>query len=136
NRGLKGLIATAFAFDPLGNQDFVGTTDGVYQGTAKGAWAPAGSGFPAHDEVFSVAVDPLDGHFLYAATRDGIYDSTDEGSHWVQSNAQYTTGPIVIDPHSDEIFAVQSAVGGGSGDILTSVDHGLTWMALSAAYTT
>ena len=88
------------------------------------ATAPfVGSGF------FDLAVDPLNGNNILAASTAGLYSSADGGATWTQRRSAYTWDvsihPAVVgDPNSTkEVFA------GCRDGVYRSIDGGNTWAA-------
>jgi photosystem II stability/assembly factor-like uncharacterized protein len=93
-----------------------------------GHWAMRG---PNGQQVFTVAVDPVNPKVLYAGSFRGMFKSTDAGASWTL----LTTGlpeiamvhHLSINPHNPlEIYACTGSEFGG-GQVLKSTDGGATW---------
>lgn len=90
-----------------------------------------GAGVPAFD-ISDIAVDPVNGLTVYAATLGGgVYKSADGGSNWYKASS--STGftyfnAVAIDPISTStIYAVGSCSG-----VFKSIDNGLTWNQINS----
>jgi photosystem II stability/assembly factor-like uncharacterized protein len=86
---------------------------------------------PNGQQVFTVAVDPVNPTVLYAGSFRGIFKSTDAGANWTL----LTTGPhdtsmihhLSINPYNPlEIYACTGSDFGG-GRVLKSTDGGTSW---------
>lgn len=86
--------------------------------------------------VYSLAIDPVDTRVLYAATSEGIYQSTDAGASWTSIGMGLATPramALVVDPtNPDTLYTTLWAEPGTatwSGGVYKSVDRGAHWIA-------
>lgn len=89
---------------------------------------------PPGGEVLDIDVDPNDSRRLYAATRSGVYRSTDGGSSW-SLVLDGLSSDLVIDPQNSDViytgprdssyrYGVHKSTDGG--DSWTHYDEGMT----------
>jgi len=119
---------------------YLGTQDGPYRSTDRGAsWERLG--FPDEKmEVWSIQVHPRDPRVLYAGTSPvAVYRSDDGGDHWRRlSNASQPEHVkmafacrvmrLAVDPnHPDHVYA-----GLEVGGVMRSLDGGQSWTDCSA----
>ncbi|HLC40198.1 MAG TPA: hypothetical protein VJO34_01065 [Methylomirabilota bacterium] len=81
-------------------------------------------GLPANRTVNGVAVDPHDPKILYAATRDGLFKSTNGGETWkLVGKEPKNLAAVTVNPKKpSELFAATL-----DGIIFKSADEGVTW---------
>lgn len=105
----------------------------VYRTTDSGGhWLRAGS---LSEQIFDLALDPLDSRIVYALGGSGIYKTSDRGLHWTPcafgENCHSQDGAIVVDPVNPGIIFASGYFHGSSGKtsiaILKSVDKGSHW---------
>ncbi len=87
-------------------------------------WSTTGLTFDVGDNLLinRLLVDPNDNTILYAASTDGLYRTTDEGSSWIK----IYSGSFVdmeFKPGSSDIMYASTR----QGDIFRSTDAGFTW---------
>lgn len=81
-------------------------------------------GLPTQKTVYAFAYNPKNPKMMYAALREGLFSSDDEGKRW----SHLKTGPkgtvaLAIDPKDPaKIFA-----GKAQGKVFLSIDSGRTW---------
>jgi photosystem II stability/assembly factor-like uncharacterized protein len=82
---------------------------------------------PAPQEVWSLAVDPLQPDLIWAGTRSGVLRSPDGGATWetTASPADFVK-KLVVDPRSGTLWAGTTGVS-GSGGVFRSADAGERW---------
>ncbi len=76
-----------------------------------------------------IAIDSTDSNTLYLGNNQGVFTSTDAGTHWTKcgnSGIVGTASAILIDPSSHQTLYV-----GGSSGIIKSTDKGDTWISIS-----
>jgi photosystem II stability/assembly factor-like uncharacterized protein len=111
------LIGTAVT-----RKDAVGT---LYRSVNGESWAPA-TGMPLNTGVQALSADPHQPGIMYAATRAGMYKSTDSGASWSKldvpsSNEEFWA--VTVHPrHPEIVFAGVSPVG-----VYRSGDGGKSW---------
>jgi len=127
------------------NVFFVGATDGgVWKTTDYGrTWTPIFDGQPT-GSIGTIAVAPSDPRVMYVGSGealirpdlsvgDGIYRSTDGGTHWTHLGLRdgQQIASIIVDPHDpDRLFAaVLGHPYGPNGErgVFRSTDGGTTW---------
>ncbi|MFQ5684141.1 MAG: WD40/YVTN/BNR-like repeat-containing protein [Candidatus Binatia bacterium] len=82
------------------------------------------SGLPTQKTVYAFAYNPKDPKIMYAAVRDGLYLSSDEGKQW-SLLAKSPRGIVAIAVHPSDPSKI--LVGTGNGKIYRSKDGGETW---------
>jgi uncharacterized repeat protein (TIGR01451 family) len=135
NTGLTTARQHTFVVDPVTPTTlYVGSHSGlVAKSVDSGAnWAGSSSGIDPNTRINQLAIDPLNPQVIYAATRDGLYKTTNGGSSWtLVLDAGTGEGgsddagifAVAIDPtDSDNLYVVF----GGEG-VLRSRDGGSTW---------
>src|SRR6185503_7541784 len=78
--------------------------------------------------VWDFVMHPTDSNTLLAATRGGIYRSTDAGNTWTQAYATQTLNFAFDANNPNRILA-----GGAAGDVASSTDGGRTWSKVTIA---
>lgn len=123
---------SAVAVDPSNsNNVFVAMTlGGTFKSTNGGAtWSgplPDSAGIrSAFDMVAHVAIDPDDGDHVIVSTTDGLVSSTDGGAHWFTQ----LPGTYYVWAGFDPASPTGAVAMSGQGQIVRSVDRGLTWPA-------
>ncbi|MSQ89372.1 MAG: hypothetical protein EXR32_08890 [Betaproteobacteria bacterium] len=107
-----------------------GTRAGVFRREADDReWQQLGGGLPEAIQVQAITVHPEKRNLVFVGARDGIYRSTDAGSHWEQlaipSGLQIWS--VTVDPRNPNIvYAGTSPVG-----VLRSDDGGDSWRQLA-----
>ncbi|HMC68507.1 MAG TPA: hypothetical protein VKJ07_05080, partial [Mycobacteriales bacterium] len=93
-------------------------------------WTPITGPFATHD-VLSLAVDSRS--VVYVGTNFGSYFSSDHGATWTLARLGVSNvgSAIVVDPRQPSVV-----YGAGAGDLLQSVDGGVTWTQLDLAAAT
>jgi len=107
------------ANDP--NTAFVSTLVGIFKTTNGGNNWTQMTGLPNQGaNAFTVAADGK----IYAAIRDTIYESDDNGEHWARrgSVGNFSVNPLMFDGSSKHLIA-----GLDGGSISVSTDGGATW---------
>lgn len=81
-------------------------------------------GLPTRRTVNGFAVNPSDPRVMYAATRDGLFQSTDGGERWTSAGKGLRNlAAVAVNPRRPaEVFAATEA-----GVIYRSTDAGKTW---------
>jgi photosystem II stability/assembly factor-like uncharacterized protein len=105
---------------------------GVFRSADRGrTWRFAGTGL-VQVPIRDLDVDPVDPDRVYAATAQGLFQTTDGGASWVQIGAGDLTGPygggveqVEIHPRRPNIL-LTSVIG---GSLFRSIDRGRTWTA-------
>ena len=131
---VKALVVTP----PPGTATvYVGTDGGgIYKMSDGGAlWAAAnGSTYPnilTNRQLQGLAVDPINPLVIYAATKSGLFKSTDGGTSWNPVNTGLTNSDIrgiAIHPQTTNI--VYAATAGG---VFISVNSGANWSAANGS---
>ena len=115
-----------------------GDVDGIWKTTDGGrSWAFVNAGLQNYG-VYSLAVAPSDGRFVYALTQDGVAASADGAKTWtpcaetrngalkVSANRGGSVKALAVDPRDPRtVYA-----GGGNGRAVKSTDAGRTWTVL------
>ena len=81
-------------------------------------------GLPTNRTVNGFAVNPENPSVMYAATRDGVFQSTDAGESWkpVGKELQNMAAVAINPKHPGEVFAATA-----DGALYRSADGGATW---------
>lgn len=98
------------------------TVDEMARGAPIGNWSTGG---PFGGVVEDVAFDPTDEAVVHAATRNGVFRSTDGGISWQRRSAGLTdlfAVTLAVHPTHPNVIWV-----GTSGGLFKSVDDGLHW---------
>jgi len=94
----------------------------VYKSTNGGtSFLSTSVGLIAGDQVYSIAAHPTDDNFVYAATGECIYRSTDGGIFWTQTFANAIASLSTTPVLPDHVYA------GGDTCVYKSTDAGATW---------
>ena len=115
-----------------------GDVDGLWKTTDGGrSWAFANAGLQNYG-VYSLAVAPSDGRFVYALTQDGVAASADGAKTWtpcaetrngalkVSASRGGSVKAVAVDPRDPRtVYA-----GGANGRAVKSTDGGRTWTVL------
>ena len=115
-----------------------GDVNGLWKTSDGGkSWAFANSGLQNYG-VYSIAVAPSDGRFVYALTQDGVAASSDGAATWtpcaetrngalkVSANRGGSVKALAVDPRDQRtVYA-----GGATGRAVKSTDGGRTWTVL------
>jgi dipeptidyl aminopeptidase/acylaminoacyl peptidase len=87
-------------------------------------------------DVYSLAVDPLDGNILYAGTGRGVYKSTNAGASWQAASIglkSLAVQALVMDPTPPGAGSARRSLtlyaGTRQGEIYKSLDGAATWIA-------
>jgi photosystem II stability/assembly factor-like uncharacterized protein len=128
-------FVVSLAIDPQRpNVLYAGTTGGVYRTiNATESWEKTSTGMIASDAkmasmalgVNALAIDPTDSHIVYAGTTNGLYQSTDQGEHWIkigESIQHAYVSAIQIDPVNPSILYLAT-----SDRVQKSEDGGKSW---------
>jgi photosystem II stability/assembly factor-like uncharacterized protein len=104
---------------------YLGTTEGIYITSDAGTnWAPTKS--PTSLSVSALAIDPPSSLNLYAGLFDGnVFESDDQGAHWVQRQAgpsRFPVNTLVISPDNPLVIYASTA-----GGLYKSTDAGENW---------
>ncbi|MGD0610251.1 MAG: hypothetical protein ABSB41_01960 [Anaerolineales bacterium] len=129
NFGLLDLNVLALAISPNYIFDetlFAGTETGLFRSTNGGrAWREVELPF-GFDAVISLAISPnyTEDHCIYIGSEDlGLWESADEGEHWIQLAKNQLSDPVnAILVSRNELLAV-NAVG-----LWHSADGGTSWI--------
>lgn len=94
------------------------------------SWSVVGQ--PPGTLVSKVVIDPATPSTLYAATQNGVYESTDSGANWrrVLSTLNPATD-IAIEPEKPATLYTAYS-GGNTGGIYKSTDSGATWATFNS----
>ena len=81
-------------------------------------------GLPTNRTVNGFAVDPENSRTMYAATRDGLFQSTDAGENWKRIGTGIKdVAAVAVNPRQpSEVLAVSM-----DGRVYRSADRGKTW---------
>ena len=100
---------------------------GVYRATSGSAtFGISNSGIAPSSFCTRVITDPSNPGILYVTASDGLYKSTDGGSHWRLLTNLAAAYPVVAVAVQNSSVLVAGSVNGG---IYRSADGGLTWAA-------
>ena len=115
-----------------------GDVDGLWKSTDGGrSWAFANAGLQNYG-VYSIAVAPSDGRFVYALTQDGVAASADGARSWtpcaatrngelkVSAHRGGSVKAVAVDPRDPRVVYA----GGATGRAVKSTDGGRTWKIL------
>lgn len=81
-------------------------------------------GLPANRTVNGFAVDPKNPRAMYAAMRDGIFQSTDAGETWkLAAKELKNLAAVTVNPKATNEIHVATV----DGVIFKSTDAGMTW---------
>ena len=128
------------AADPANPNVFYmgGDVDGLWKTVDGGkSWSFANAGLQNYG-VYSIAVAPSDGRFVYALTQDGVAASADGAKTWTPC-AETRNGALKVSAHrggSVKAIAVDPRdprtvyAGGASGRAVKSTDGGQNWTVL------
>jgi|SRR5579872_4516465 len=107
-----------------------GAVGTLYRSENGGAWAPAG-GMPLNTGVQALTVHPSQPDTVFAATRAGMYKSTDGGRNWTRLNVSEATEEfwsVMLHPSDPNVvFAGTAPVG-----IHRSGDGGKSWRRVAS----
>ena len=96
---------------------------------------------PAYRGTWGVCFDPVRPARIFIGSTHGIFRSVDGGANWALvhgGGADYTTHTIAIDPSNPNVVyaangvSARNGVSWSRGEMLRSVDGGVTWKALGA----
>ncbi len=98
--------------------------------------------FPIHYEYYpeSVWVDPADALHVVVGGYNAVYETEDGGDTWSTAtgwDSTYAAKQIVQDPESGALYAAaayQNFTEFKTGDVLSSVDGGMTWSSLDFTF--
>ena len=81
-------------------------------------------GLPTKRTANGFAVSPTDPKVMYAATRDGLFKSTDAGERWTQvGKGLRNMAAVAVNPkRPSEVYATTT-----EGALVWSADGGATW---------
>lgn len=101
---------------------------GIFRSTDGGTtWQQMPATDPALDPAWyyvnRIAIDPLDGNRLLAATEGGLYLSTDAGTSWTMVDGRRT-----LDIRFDPTNSMNAMAAGNFGLVLSSSDGGYSWL--------
>lgn len=100
----------SLAFSPLNSKLVIGLSDTVEISSDSGAsWTKAS---PLNADIFGIAFSPKLPDTLYAATRQGLFRSTDLGKTWKETSL-FGLPTTLIHPAADNKFLYAFAVGKG-----------------------
>lgn len=123
--GCLAVASQGLVYAGTGSRGVLVSADG---GTT---WAPARNGLPYVGDTFKtvwgLASDPRSSLTVYAATRAGVFKTSDGGSTWISlpsSPAGGDSGHIAVDPNAPATVFVDTFVG-----LFRSTDGGATWTA-------
>jgi photosystem II stability/assembly factor-like uncharacterized protein len=109
-----------------------GTFTAIFKSTDQGnEWTELEVPVGGTSELFDLEIDPGDGRHLWAATEDGLLETTDGGATWTRSDegtGRYLLKTVAVDP-ADTSHLIAGA--GGDG-IWVSRDGAATWSSSSA----
>ncbi|WP_166463073.1 WD40/YVTN/BNR-like repeat-containing protein [Amycolatopsis acidicola] len=109
-----------------------GAVGALYRHAPGGDWEVV-TDLPAENGVQAITPHPLRDNVVYAATRKGVYRSTDAGTSWHRlevTEEQVQFWSIVVSPHDpDVLFAGTAPVGFHRSD-----DGGETWKKCGATH--
>lgn len=112
----------SIALHPGGREIFFGSSGAIGHSIAGGeSWALAPT-----LAVFSILFDSKDSKMALAATRGGVFRTTDGGSRWIPSEAgmeKTFAFSLAADPRDPGVFYAATA---GSG-VFKSIDRGQSW---------
>jgi photosystem II stability/assembly factor-like uncharacterized protein len=126
--------ANALVVDPLRPATMLITSDtGMAVSTNAGqTWAMA-SGLPDGTEVFSAAFSGASADVAYAATSNGIYQTTDGGAAWLAENRGIAAGSVLkvvaVDPANASTVVAFSA----DGTFYRSTNGATAWHEVGSA---
>jgi photosystem II stability/assembly factor-like uncharacterized protein len=81
-------------------------------------------GLPANRTVNGFAVNPADPKVMYAAMRDGLFQSTDGGENWQRiGNPLRNLVAVAVNPKDTNVVFTATM----DGTIFRSQDAGKTW---------
>jgi photosystem II stability/assembly factor-like uncharacterized protein len=97
---------------------------GIFKSTDRGnSWSLLSSTISFND-INRLAVSPIDENVVVAATRSGIYRTSDGGANWLKVLDQINVQDIKVNPSNFNIqYAAQNSVG-----VWKSVDAGQSWV--------
>ena len=96
------------------------------------SWAAASTGITTN-EIYALALNPLNPAVLYAGTYRGVFKSTNSGGDWNQlTNGIPTTAAYSLAVNPQDPAQVYAATDSG---VYSSSDAGLTWFPDSSGLT-
>lgn len=127
NSGLTDIGISALAADPATPGTlYAATPSGVFKSVDGAAtWTAANLGLQGL-AVQELAIDPANSSTLYAGTGTGVYRSPDGAASWTPAGNFPTAAVLALSIASGAPSAVYAGV---SGDLLKSVDLGITWQS-------
>jgi hypothetical protein len=128
--GLNNVYSGTLAFDSRSYTLYFGSYLGVFRTVDAGAtWHPTS----IQDQIAALAVAP-DGTAVWAASRQGLYRSTDDGLSWqaiaglpLTPDLQYVYGIAINPVRSSEIYVTLIGLNGYPG-VYRSTDGGASWL--------
>jgi photosystem II stability/assembly factor-like uncharacterized protein len=135
------LSITALAVDPTNSQMLLaGTFQNALFRTTDGGnhWIPVTAGLPSDSWVEQLVLNPINSKEIFSInttlwedrTSAGVFKSTDGGENWSLSLSGDCIG-LAIDPSEpDVLYVVQTE----SGNLMKSVDGGLTWQTIGKSH--
>lgn len=129
NQDMRPVVS--LAFDPA-HRDvlYAGTTHLPWRTTDGGkSWESIHAGMIDDSDVFSIQVDTHQPESVYASACSGLYQSSDNASHWTKlptPKGAFRTWFVALDPrHEGSVFA------GTTEGLLHSEDGGKIWRIVS-----
>jgi photosystem II stability/assembly factor-like uncharacterized protein len=144
---LAGVSVFDVEFDPAGVA-YIGTMDGVWKSANDGAtWTQTNLGVGLNDQVFDVAIDPVNPQVIWAGVADAlgsqpanVLRSADAGVTWVNTTpplgSAINARAIAIDPANPDHVAVAFGGSFGGGSVWFTPDAGATWFDRSGGLPT
>ncbi len=110
---------------------------GIFRSADGGeTWSNVMTGSPFDGTlVGDLAVDPGDPDVVYAATAAGLFQSTNGGASWIQTDPSFPSGPataVALNPQVPRL--VYAASGTGGTEIFFSDDSGGHWKSFSQGF--
>ncbi len=135
NVSTTGYVMEDLALDPQ-HPDTVYLCGGTTACTSSGIWRTLDGGtswtkIPSTDipgTIYSLVVNPCDPQTIWAASRAGIFRSTDFAANWTKMSTDIgSCRDVMLDPGSPSIVMV----GTESQGVYFSEDSGATWSSMS-----
>jgi PKD repeat protein len=133
----EGAWVTPIAIDPTTPSTIYAGYDILYKSTNRGnSWLPISGIISASVKIHSLAIAPSNSNYIYCASIDTFYYTTNGGANWFYNSSQVQSGilpitNIAVDPtNPQEVYITIGNYNAGQ-KVYKSTDAGTTWTNFS-----